>query len=622
MTVTKKMGLVLSAIIAGLIISIGLLFYTHLISQRMDDLHLSARQVISSMYRLNDISKEMQVATYSFETHLEPWQEAYDAFQEDITVLVEHPMLDAMPQETQELVNSASRVWGLLQTSFEEIELTARDVLAQAEEVGLRAQGSLRMQMQLTILMERQRDNRSRYTIIQFDLSKFNNTIQTATTSGTDLIAGNLSEVAQAIAFQSARQTRINLIFSVGIAVLVVLISIVSMLLLGRNISSRVKVVERVMQLVANRDLRETVHVAGTDEFGLLSRHVNEIIGSLSEFLSTVRGAILNVNELNEVVSSGSEESASALNEISENISSIRGQFEILGAHVSNSTAAVNEIVIQVDGLNENIGEQSAAVTQSSASIEEMTASIQSVNELSLDRRNRAEQLQALVRDGGEKIETSNDAIARISKEIVNVQEVISVINDISSQTNILSMNAAIESAHAGEAGKGFAVVAEEIRKLAESTSENSTQIATALESITETIAVALQASHEGRNAIEGIIGDVTSFAAAMVEISHSMEELAAGSSQILHATGSVTEITEKIRNSAQEMKDRSQSVLVSMNSTSDISAEVVNGITEIDSGAREILQSVLEISKQSGQSKERVADLSNVVDTFTLEFK
>ena len=181
---------------------------------------------------------------------------------------------------------------------------------------------------------------------------------------------------------------------------------------------------------------------------------------------------------------------------------------------------------------------QSAAVEESSTAIEQITASIGSVARLSADRRESAKTLLDVIHEGGDHVATTNEQIESVSREIDSILEIIEIINSISSQTNMLAMNAAIESAHAGEAGRGFSVVAEEIRKLAESTSENSSRIAASLQTVAGGIREAHTASNASQKVFDRIDTEVADFATALDEISTSMEQLRAASGGFARLAG------------------------------------------------------------------------------------
>jgi len=408
-----------------------------------------------------------------------------------------------------------------------------------------------------------------------------------------------------------------NRIYSLSIAAAVILAALAFLARFTRSLAARVIDMERTMRKIAARDLSVRSGDGGGDEIGSLGRHLNESLTILSGFLDTVRAAAHKVEELKDSLSAGTNQSASALNQITKNIESIRDQFITLNGNISTSSGAVTRIAEKVRDLGRGIDEQSRAIGDSSSSIEEMTASIGNVAKLSGERKERAEGLLRIIQEGGEKVGATNDIITSISREIVDVLEIIEIIDDVSDQTNILSMNAAIQSAHAGDAGRGFAVVAEEIRKLAESTSENAARIDAALKSVTGKIREASVSSNASFTSFERITRDVEDFAKALAEISGSMDELTVAGRDILKATGKISDVTKSILQGSEEMRRNSGEIEAAMKNAEEISGGVVNGIGEIDLGAKEILTSIMEINRIAQESRERMEELNTAVDSF-----
>jgi len=221
--------------------------------------------------------------------------------------------------------------------------------------------------------------------------------------------------------------------------------------------------------------------------------------------------------------------------------------------------ALQQNIQIMMEQLNGNVSEQSAAVTESAAAIEQMVANVQSVTVTLTRNTDQTMALQKTSEVGHSGLNEVASDIRQIAEESEALLGINSVMQDIASQTNLLSMNAAIEAAHAGESGRGFAVVAAEIRKLAISSSEHSKSISGVLRKIKgaiDKITVSTETVLDKFNTIDDSIKTV---AEQEQKVLNAMGEQRTGSEQLLQAITQVSEITQRVRTDAQQMAKRHQ---------------------------------------------------------------
>jgi len=212
-----------------------------------------------------------------------------------------------------------------------------------------------------------------------------------------------------------------------------------------------------------------------------------------------------------------------------------------------------------LEQLNAHVEEQAASVTTSSAATEEMIANIQSVTDtLSRNTQSVRELEEASIAGHASLNEVVAD-IQGIARESESLLEINAVMQNVASQTNLLSMNASIEAAHAGEAGRGFSVVADEIRKLAESSSKQSKTIRGVLKSIKESIDKITKSTDGVLGKFNAIEDGVKIVAVQEDSILKAMEEQGHGSKQILQAVGNVNEVTHKVKEAARRMVETSK---------------------------------------------------------------
>jgi methyl-accepting chemotaxis protein len=191
---------------------------------------------------------------------------------------------------------------------------------------------------------------------------------------------------------------------------------------------------------------------------------------------------------------------------------------------------------------------------------------------------------------------------------------------NIASQTNLLSMNAAIEAAHAGEAGKGFAVVAAEIRKLAESSSAQSKTIGTVLKKIKGSIDKITKSTENVLNKFEAIDSNVKTVSEQEGIIRNAMEEQGQGSKQILNGIEQVTDITRNVKSGSNEMLIGAQEVIKESQNLEKATQEITSGINEMANGADQINTAVHHVNEISGKNREGIDTLVKEVSRFKVE--
>ena len=190
---------------------------------------------------------------------------------------------------------------------------------------------------------------------------------------------------------------------------------------------------------------------------------------------------------------------------------------------------------------------------------------------------------------------------------------------NIASQTNLLSMNAAIEAAHAGEAGKGFAVVADEIRKLAESSSEQSKTIGTVLKKIKESIDKITKSTETVTTRFESIDSGVKTVADMEGNILNAMEEQGEGSSQA-SGNASLTEITKLVKTGSEEMLNGSQEVIKESQNLERVTQEITGGVNEMATGAEQVNVAVHNVNDMTQKNREAIDSLLKEVSRFKVE--
>jgi iron only hydrogenase large subunit-like protein/uncharacterized protein YoxC len=227
----------------------------------------------------------------------------------------------------------------------------------------------------------------------------------------------------------------------------------------------------------------------------------------------------------------------------------------MLHEHIGNASDILESINNLVNELHNVIDAQAAEVDRSSSITGKMIATIKETSNLSLEKQEDIKELIENAAQGRESMRGTIKSVQDISESVDGIAQAIKIISAIAANTNLLSMNAAIEAAHAGDAGRGFAVVSGEIRRLSESTRENSQNISRTLKNIINGISVTSKQSSDTDGRITEMSKEINGFAETMTNLISTLSELSAGSDEITNAL-------RDLRNQSNVMKTNYAEIL------------------------------------------------------------
>jgi methyl-accepting chemotaxis protein len=209
--------------------------------------------------------------------------------------------------------------------------------------------------------------------------------------------------------------------------------------------------------------------------------------------------------------------------------------------------------------------------------------------------------------------------IQKVSKESEHLLEINKVIEDIASQTNLLAMNAAIEAAHAGDVGRGFAVVAGEIRKLAESSSQQAKTVSIVLKNIKDALGSISKSTLASLKQFEGIDLGFQEVSAQSLEIRNSMQQQDSGNKEVLSAMNVSNEITRNVRSNSQEIQNASHEVAEESKNLENLTGELTIAIKEIALGVDNINNTIIRTNEISRKNNKDIESLLHEISKFSI---
>ncbi|MEX2445583.1 MAG: methyl-accepting chemotaxis protein [Alkalispirochaeta sp.] len=367
-------------------------------------------------------------------------------------------------------------------------------------------------------------------------------------------------------------------------------------------------------------DLRRRLHVSSYDEIRLLTDRLNHFLDSLTVVLRRTQQAISESSTSAAAITETTQEANRSVEELTQISSNLRDSADALDSQVESMNEQATEVQEFSTSMSNAAGEQASAVEESNASVHQMTSSLQSIAQEFTNQVAKIKKLEELSDQGETQLESTAANLQMAHDMMERMLEINDMIKSIAQQTDLLSMNAAIEAAHAGEAGQGFAVVANEIRNLSEQAGGSVRESSEIIGKVAEGIEASQQEMKSSVSQFVEIRSEVKNLSQSMDEVNESSQELSAGTRQLDTAISSVQEQTVQVNDSTVRMRDQIERLGAVAQELNTVSQSVRSSSQPLTGTAEKLQEVSSALESADNRSREAVRNLETQMKRFVIE--
>jgi methyl-accepting chemotaxis protein len=367
--------------------------------------------------------------------------------------------------------------------------------------------------------------------------------------------------------------------------------------------------IAQVSQQVAAGDL--TAMVQPRSERDSLGTSIASMIRSLREVIAPLAQNAESLKQAAEQLAEIASQSGQATNQIAATMQQVAKGAAQQSQSVNRTAIATEQMSRAIEGVARGAQEQAVSVAKASTLTSQISTTVGQVANNAQVLLQTADQSRQAALDGAKTVDETVRGMAEIKNKVsvsaMRVEEmgkrsqqigaIVETIEDIASQTNLLALNAAIEAARAGEHGKGFAVVADEVRKLAERSSQATKEIAALVKGIQQSVQEAVSAMNDGAQEVENGVGKA--------------EQAGQSLNEILKTADSVREQAELTAKAAQQMDFAANELVNAMDAVSAVVEQNTAATEEMSASANEVTEAVENIASVSEENSAAIEEVS-----------
>ncbi len=540
------------------------------------------------------------------------WNTKVTSLDDNINTLLTSAVVKYFPEDLKESVESIATLWDLLKSRFDPIN----EVFAQMATITLSVSNENAI-LTNGVRQAYESDPENEVFSSLYELVEIAHAEVEGINRSRDSILKINKQSSYQMASLFASKFKNTMTTSIIMAFLSCVLLAVLILFVTTREAKRIIGIKNATSTLAKKDFSVELKPSGSSEVYSLMANLNEMISQINDFFVIVKTTASKAISSGYQINDSANSTAAATSQIDERLDSINKEFETIADVVNHTVEAISQMNNHIAILVDNSKTQNVALTESNVAVNHVVETLENINDMSTKRTQSALEMKDYVQDGDEKISATKKLLNDINDKLDEVKNVVTIINSVANKTNLLAMNAAIESAHAGEAGKGFSVVASEIRSLAEATQTNSVRISEVVQNIVNAVSLANDSSKEASLAFAKVSSHSEVIVSSLQQITNEIGKIDNQMHNIKDRTEETAQAADRINSYCTEISERQGIVSDEVSAMNELFVHTTASIKQIKKGTNDIVLKMKDVSESSKESYKNMTDLENVLEEF-----